>query len=143
LKGFFRFFGFFFYRTRPDLIILTLGGPNSGSKLFTCYMNSGEWIIIHSLLFISIKVERGRGEATEKGEEEEEEGLTSRWGALIHGGGVVAVGSGSSSFLFYFCVASFFCFYSLASLFLLLFFYGGGAIVDGGSMQFLWQRRGS
>jgi hypothetical protein len=67
-------------------------------------------------------VERGRGEATEKGEEEEQEGLTSRCGALVHGGGVMAAGSGSSSFLFYFCVTSSFCLCSLASLFLLLFF---------------------
>jgi len=34
---------------------------NSGSPLFTCYMNSKEWIIIHSPLFINRTIELRRG----------------------------------------------------------------------------------
>jgi len=109
---------------------------NNDSPLFTCYVNIGEWIIIHSPLFISRTMKIG-GEKKKKNEKEKERGKRTcdglrwcwwRWGGRI---AVFCGGDAANSkrnrerktaFLLSFSVF-FACCFSFSLLFLFVFFY--------------------
>ena len=85
---------------------------NNGSPLFRCYVNIGEWIIIHSPLFIRRIVEMGWGPSRTKKEKKLTYG-GSQWCSLVaverkNGGGCRRRSFFFSPLLL--CVSSFFYF---------------------------------